>query len=112
MTEDLHTLTKGELIELVEDLRFQLADLTTAGEHTEGLTRLQGRMVAYLRSRAGVICSKEQVLTAIYFDRSIDEIPEIKVIDVLLMKLRRRRPDIVIETVWGQGLRYVKENDL
>ena len=49
--------------------------------------------------------TKESLLASIYIDVSADEVPEIKTVDVLICKLRRKlkRFGIVIDTYWGDG---------
>ena len=49
--------------------------------------------------------TKESLLASIYIDASADEMPGIKVVDVLVYKLRlkMKRFGLVIDTYWGDG---------
>lgn len=69
------------------------------------LTAQEARMIEFLAARMDKACSKGAILDAITFDH-VDE-PEIKIIDVLCCRLRRKLQGspYVIETVWGQGYR-------
>ena len=71
-----------------------------------GLSGYEGRVLKALMAR-GVPCSRPSLLASIYFDDSADEVPEIKTVDVMICKLRRKlkRFGIEIETHWGDGYR-------
>ncbi len=117
MGPDLQSFTKDQLVEIVanlrrdnEELRYTIGELTSDPEFTEGLTHSQSRIVGFLRRCAGRVCTKQQIMDAMFYDRAIDETPGIKIVDVQVCKIRARRPDIIIETVWGHGYRFIKEN--
>lgn len=56
-------------------------------------------------------CSKEHMWQALYMNRSTSEMPEIKIIDVLVCKLRRKvRPfGVEIDTLYGYGYRLLPD---
>lgn len=65
--------------------------------------RLTGTEVKLLRALSTSVRSKEQILAKIYGDD--DDVPELKIIDVFVCKLRTKLTPtrISIETVWGEG---------
>lgn len=67
-----------------------------------GLTANEERVLGALL--ASETCSKERIMSAIYFDRH-DDLPEIKIIDVFVCKLRRKLANfgVQITTIWGRG---------
>lgn len=68
-----------------------------------GLTGQEGRLLMHLLARD--LCSKEQLFMALYGDRPEADEPEIKIIDVLVCKLRKKlqSENIAITTIWGHG---------
>lgn len=74
------------------------------------LTTRARTIAGYLHLNFGKPRSKEQILDAMYYDRPND-IPEIKIIDVFISKLRWKLREgnspYAIETVWGFGYRMV-----
>lgn len=68
------------------------------------LTASEARILGCLYTYDGAR-SKEQLLAALTVDVHDDSIPEIKIIDVFICKLRRKlRPyELVIDTLWGSG---------
>jgi len=68
-----------------------------------GLTTAEGRIIGFLSSRDRA--TKVQLLSAISFDKHADEEPEIKIVDVLVCKARKKLASfgITIDTIWGFG---------
>ena len=68
-----------------------------------GLTAYEGRVLAAL-SR-GEQMSKEQILAVAYSDRLDQDLPELKIVDVWVCKIRKKlKPlGIDVETIWGEG---------
>lgn len=67
-----------------------------------------------LGRRPGQTRTKQQIMDALYGD---DDGPEIKIVDVLICKLRRKVVEAtggldVIQTVWGRGYQFVSEGFL
>jgi len=69
------------------------------------LTGKEYEMLELLALRQGQVVTKEAFMSHLYQER--DE-PEIKIIDVLICKLRKKVPGY-IETVWGRGY-VLREN--
>jgi DNA-binding winged helix-turn-helix (wHTH) protein len=74
-----------------------------------GLTPQMGKLLTHLASRPGKVFPRAALLNALYFhtdDAAID-----KIIDVIISKLRvvlrQNNAPFWIETVWGEGWRYV-----
>ena len=98
----------------VGDATFSM-NMTTGAVLVDGIRlHLTGRertMLSMLVSRAGRICSKEQVMTYVY-SAGADEEPEIKIVDVFICKLRHKLNEAhpgagkLIETVWGRGYMF------
>lgn len=78
------------------------------------LTGKELAMLLLFASSPDRVWSKEMLLTQMYTG-SIDEEPEMKIIDVFVCKLRKKLTDIhpdagkFIETVWGRGYRLAGE---
>jgi hypothetical protein len=72
------------------------------------MTPLERRLLICIHDGLGGIVSRDLLMSAMYFDR-IGDIPESKILDVLLCRLRPRIPAErgYIETVWGVGWRWV-----
>ena len=66
------------------------------------LTSTEARLFVHLASRD--VASKESLMLALYSDRAGDP-PEIKIVDVMVCKMRKKIAafGIRIETIWGQG---------
>ncbi|MCO5085125.1 MAG: response regulator transcription factor [Mesorhizobium sp.] len=82
--------------------------------HVVHLTAKESALLEILASRSGACLSKAVCMSAIYGGR--DE-PELKIIDVFLCKLRKKLKPVcgehdLIETVWGQGLRFREWSDV
>ena len=79
-------------------------------DHGFHLTPLEERLFSALASRPGKTLSKSAIYDAIYFDRaSADDLPDPKIIDILICKIRQKLPKDKgqIETAWGRGYRFV-----
>lgn len=75
------------------------------------LTTLETVLLTTLAARPGAIMTKPMCMLALYNGR--DE-AQIKIVDVLICKLRKKIAAAtggldVLETVWGQGVRFVAE---
>lgn len=72
------------------------------------LTRQEFSLFEDLRAAFPRMRSQEQLLDALYWDRP-NEVPELKIIDVFVCKLRKKiKPlGLQIQTIWGQGYRFV-----
>lgn len=97
-----------EASDIIDVLREMLTAFTGGQDDDAadlGMTGKEAKLYRYLKSRTGAVCSKQQILTAIYGVN--DEMPEIKIVDVFVCKLRKKMPaGEEIETVWGQGYRW------
>lgn len=73
------------------------------------LTSKEGQLLNALLARD--ILTKEQIMTALYSDRP-NEIPEQKIVDVFVCKMRPKLEPfgITIETVWGHGYSLTPES--
>ncbi len=94
----------------VETLRDQIAALEAQLGHdiepsvALGLTASEARVFGTLMRRGEV--TKQQIMGAIYADRvHDDELPEPRIVDVFVCKIRKKlaRYGIEITTIWGQG---------
>ncbi|HWH16003.1 MAG TPA: response regulator transcription factor [Candidatus Paceibacterota bacterium] len=83
------------------------AQVVTVNGHPVHLTMKEMLILCFLASSRGRTHSKEMILGNIY--SSLEDEPEIKIIDVFVCKLRKKLSDIhpdagkAIETVWGRG---------
>jgi two-component system cell cycle response regulator CtrA len=70
-----------------------------------GLTVSEARIVADLYKGGGEVRSKDQIFHSLYHDRMDDNTPEMKIVDVLVCKLRKKLKAYGIEVVtdWGRG---------
>ncbi len=68
-----------------------------------GLTASEARVFGSLVKRT--MLSKEQIGAVLYADRKDRELPDLKIVDVYVCKIRAKleRFGIRIETVWGHG---------
>lgn len=66
-------------------------------------------LVQYLYRAEGKLRGKSQIISAIY--SASEEPPVGKIIDVFVCKIRKKSVDLdfEIETVWGQGYRFVRK---
>lgn len=76
------------------------------------ITHKEALMLELLHRRKGVCVTKDQFMNQLY--STSPEIPEIKIVDVFICKLRRklkhRGSKLKITTVWGRG--YILEGTL
>ena len=105
MTDDLYERQREEILTLREEVR-QLRELLTPTSIIVpleyGLTNRQAQLYAHLASRE--MATKESIMLAIYSDQ-VDALPDIKIVDVFVCKLRKKLLPfgILIDTIWGQG---------
>lgn len=73
-----------------------------------GLTAHEAKVLGLLSKVT--MATKEMIMSTLYFDRPND-MPEIKIVDVFICKMRRKLEpfEISIETVWGRGYSLAKE---
>jgi DNA-binding winged helix-turn-helix (wHTH) protein len=82
------------------------AMLTRLSAHWR-LTSKEGSLLSFLYRRGGVAASKEQIMTAVY--GLADDVPEIKIVDVFVCKIRGKVGADAIITDWGRGYRLSAE---
>lgn len=94
----------------VDDLEFQVENLTSALEkhgkpYLAGLTATEEKIAQLLRERAPSPVAKAAIFDLLYAFRHDDEVPKIKIVDVLVCKIRPKLEafGIKIETAWGRG---------
>ncbi len=96
-----------EQVERLTELNRQLRDAIAPRISMAplGLSPGEGRVVAAVWKAAPNLVTKERLMIAAYGLRN--DVPEQKIIDVLVCKARRRLAaiDVRIETHWGQGYR-------
>jgi|SRR5690625_4642247 len=73
----------------------------------DGLTRQQSRLVRVLQSAPGQVFPS-RLLSDLIANNPLDP-PEPKVVDVVVYRVRKLRPDLgrCIQTVWGHGYRWI-----
>ncbi|UKS25314.1 response regulator transcription factor [Paenibacillus sp. HWE-109] len=69
------------------------------------LTSKEFELLLYLVNHHGQVLEREQVLTAVW---GMDYFGTDRVVDDLVRRLRRKLPDLRLETVYGYGYRMVK----
>ncbi|PYI50733.1 response regulator transcription factor [Paenibacillus flagellatus] len=69
------------------------------------LTAKEFELLRYLAAHAGQLLSREQVLGAVW---GIDYFGSDRVVDDMVRRLRRKMPDMRLETVYGYGYRMVR----
>lgn len=76
------------------------------------LTRREYKILLTLMEAHGTVRSKEQIQQAMYTTDSDGDIPEIKIVDVFICKVRKKIDEVsgkkhlgsyLIQTIWGQG---------
>ena len=99
--------TCGQTLPNDDDLHIDEAGIVVRSGKYAVLTKLEHDLLSALVRVAPRVRSKEKLLTDLY-QLSNDE-PEIKIIDVVVCKLRKKlNPlNVKIETVWGVGYRMV-----
>lgn len=93
------------LRERVRQLTALLAPRDVLVRFEWGLTTSEARLFAFLTTRE--LCSKAEIMNALYALRPEADEVEPKIVDVFVCKLRKKlRPfGVEVETVWGQGYR-------
>lgn len=73
------------------------------GWFRHGLTPAEGRLADLLLSRKGKCCSRSALMDVVYL--GCDDEPDAKMIDVLVLRIRRKLAGTRhrIETIWGEG---------
>ncbi|WP_052464071.1 winged helix-turn-helix domain-containing protein [Methyloceanibacter caenitepidi] len=66
-----------------------------------GIPRAQETLLRVLYRRE--VATKEMLYHALYSERPDSDLPEQKIIDVQICKLRQNLPDADIQTSWGRG---------
>lgn len=75
----------------------------------DGMTRLENRIMNRLLLSEGEVVTRDQIMTAMYFERLPQDWPGAKIADVKVCTLRKKLPaNNTIETVWGVGYRLVR----
>ncbi len=99
-TDSIETITRGYM---VPELRHDWSAYQ--------LTRTEIQVADFLLLRKGKVCSKEQLLDALYGNRA-DDPPDAKIIDVFVCKMRKKLihfgSPYGVETVWGAGYKLVE----
>jgi DNA-binding response OmpR family regulator len=108
LEEEIATL-KNEIVLLKEVVT---PDLNTAVEMRLKITRTEAALLSMF-IRNPVILTKEAAYLALYGGRT-GEWPEIKILDVLVCKFKKRlhdqgAPMPLTETIWGRGWRLTDE---
>jgi two-component system response regulator CssR len=70
------------------------------------LTSKEYDLLIYLANNQGVALSREQILNSIWGD---DYFGSDRVVDDLIRRLRKKMPDLDLETVYGFGYRVIKK---
>jgi two-component system cell cycle response regulator CtrA len=104
--DPIHPLPNGCMFDPI------LGELRSRDGAIVGLSRQEAKLFEALVTRPGLICTKAMMYLALYEGRADD--PVAKIIDVFVCKLRRKIAAITggldcIETVWGEGYRFVAE---
>jgi len=97
----------GQKLPDTDDLRIDEAGFVVRGGQFAVLTQQEHALLSALIAAAPRMRSKEQLLSDLYWDKH-DE-PEIKIIDVLICRLRKKAAPlgVSIQTVWGRGFRLL-----
>lgn len=110
IAEEMEPLDAVEyLIGVVEQLQ-AITGVETAQE-TWGfhLTKTERRILSSLVSASPRTLNRETIFNAMYYDvADADDLPEIKIVAVLICRIRKKMPANVghIHNVWGQGYRF------
>lgn len=80
--------------------------LVSLNGETIDLTSKEYDLLIYLSNNQGVALSREQILTKIWGD---DYFGSDRVVDDLIRRLRKKMPDLNLETVYGYGYRVIKK---
>lgn len=93
------------LLGVIEVLRDAEPSHSVADELGLGLTGTELRMFTAFHSHMGVIFTKEKMHTAMYFDSTDGDTPDILIVDAFVCRLRQKLngSPYRIDTVWGRG---------
>ena len=76
-----------------------------------GFTPKEARLFVILSNNPGKVFSKETLIRRLYHGQSEDKIPETKIVDVFICKMRKKLPeDFRITTHWGEGYSFRVES--
>ena len=106
LLEERERSLRARIDELEERVRQLEAELKPAGVPAPlawGLTALEADLFRFLWKRK--VVAKQSIWFALY-GHEPDDAPDIKIVDVLLCKIRKKikGSGIVIRTVWGAGV--------
>ena len=73
------------------------------GDTTYQPTAKEFDLLWHLANNVGLVLSRQQILESVW---GYDYFGETRTVDVHVRQLRKKLPDIPIETVWGVGYRY------
>lgn len=78
-----------------------------------GATQKEAKLFLILERAKGSVVSKDQILSRLYDARQIDEVPDLKIVDVFICKLRAKIENrgYEIKTLWGAGYSLHHETD-
>lgn len=90
---------------------FETGRIDTRDGRSIRITPTESAILVDLARRPGETRTKQQIMDAIYGG---DDEPEIKIVDVLICKLRRKIIEAtggldVVQTVWGRGYQFVPD---
>lgn len=86
------------------------AGILIAGGRFAAFTKLEATVFEAFLEKPGRVLSKTQLLDWVY-SLTADDDPDIKIVDVMVCKIRKKLEGmpVSIVTIWGQGYRLVKE---
>lgn len=119
LLDELHVIADRAHLPRIDEISDSIECLSRAyitpsarvAEYGAGhMTMLEQRLFDFLKSRMGDICNKDSVYNAVYFDKSPDDLPEIKILDIFLCRIRKKiaKTDYKIETIWHRGWRMTE----
>lgn len=78
-----------------------------------GATMKEAKLFLILERAKGTVVSKDQILARLYDARQIDEVPDLKIVDVFISKLRAKieTRGYEIKATWGAGYSLHHETD-
>lgn len=75
-----------------------------------GFTTQEATLLDYLAQREGKACHREKLHLALSTGKSVDEMAEAKLVDVVLCKVRKKLPaGAIIRTIWGHGYEFARQ---
>jgi len=97
ISDQIETITRAYMIPTVGDAFDEL-----------DLSHYERRVLEAIAARGGRTVNKSGLMDAVYFDRPPCDVPDIKVIDVFVLKIRRKMRGTAhwIATDFGVGYRY------